>query len=73
MNQIRLQTDSFIRPLLTEGDLGAGEEALLPPPPSSTAKLSPLSWTAADLWAGERLQVSLWHQAWNLLHSPGCP
>lgn len=29
---------------------------MLPPHPHSTAKLSPLSWTAADLWVSGRLQ-----------------
>lgn len=60
MNQTRLQIDSFIRPLLTE-IWELGREVVLPPPPYSTAKPSPLSWTAANLWASERLQVSLWH------------
>lgn len=73
MNQVRLQIDSFIRTLLQEGGLELGRELccllLLP----TQAKLSPLSWTAADLWASGRLQVSLWHQAQNSLHSPGWP
>lgn len=37
MNQIRLQIDSFIRPLLTRGRFGVGEGAVLLPPHSCYA------------------------------------
>lgn len=43
MNQTRLQIDSFIRPLLTREIWELGREVVLPPPPYSTAKPSPLS------------------------------
>lgn len=37
MNQIRLQIDSSIRPLLTRGGFGVGEGAVLLPPHSGYA------------------------------------